>query len=543
MALSTPAMVSSVAEVNLTSAIPKPRVYQPQVFKRAIQITEDMQHESTCHKQAVLSLGSSCNKIDVKGSEHNPDVNRLAESHEKLFGARLAVCEIAQAHVAIPKECNIMLPINSTENNHSWKRFWSPQPNTKPDWTYQPVSEVETVHCITALHRVVQFWTSYSNAKQSAVSLCQASRSDNQRGEYQALSVAEAAAKEHYTKHSVEVILDIHRKLSESLSRMPSALEKVLDQVYEQSTGYIKFYNAMHQLKANYEKDIEASAEKTMGFFAKLSTQILEMHHKTEDANEGARNLHGVVNASHDIAKSNLDKVTELRNALISIGAEQVEPLASEVLQVLGNLELAVAQIAAIQGNAAQAHDAQQKQLHMQAKMAEAVQTFKGNLSTAYAQALGALGDLQEEISGTKPGQTKGFVTTPAGAFVVFVVVYAARKEWRNGGIAWSDVLCSAFATLALAAGDHLRPLLSSLRSLVHFVLDHFSQEPHPYQDLKTIGVSAAEIGLGHAAMATLAILAIGLTIFAVFKRHTFGGLLGRRPFVGHQMEKGVMTH
>ena len=277
--------------INLTGVLPEARIADPEIFNRAVQIIQDLQHESTCHKQAVYHLAGSCNKIDVKPSEGNPHTEQVAESHESLFAARLAVCEISQAHVAIPKDCDIMLPKHSTDTVHGWKAFWTSQSTAKSDWTYPSVSEVEIGRCVTALHQVVQFWTSYSNAKQGAVSLCEASRSDNRRGKCRLPMISQVIERKCFTKHAIEIILDIYGKLTESLRGMPSAIQKVLDQLHDQSQAYVQFYDAMRKLKADHDKDVQASADKVMGFFAKLSQKVLNLHESADIANEVSRSL------------------------------------------------------------------------------------------------------------------------------------------------------------------------------------------------------------------------------------------------------------
>jgi hypothetical protein len=131
---------------------------------------------------ATLTLINSCQSLERSSSAEI----ELSEIREE-YATRLAMCELMGAKVTVPSQCDRFVPHDGGCKRKRAFAFLdklrSEEPTDSIDKTcYRDVSPVQVKQCLGALHARPQWWTSYSNALQNVVVVCQASRSAIEKG-------------------------------------------------------------------------------------------------------------------------------------------------------------------------------------------------------------------------------------------------------------------------------------------------------------------------------------------------------------------------
>lgn len=141
-----------------------------------------------CSKLAVSNLLGSCRSlsadhIDEVNDSHTPKLSLYQV--KDIYAARLAVCELETASVAIPKSCKILQPSETKVKRTFYGYLAAPQEqNGPPSLQFPKVRHDQVTRCVHELNATPQSWTSYSNARQNAVAICEAVRADIERGEW-----------------------------------------------------------------------------------------------------------------------------------------------------------------------------------------------------------------------------------------------------------------------------------------------------------------------------------------------------------------------
>lgn len=147
------------------------------VFRQARELIEAMQAAPSCFRQAVSNLIMSCQsaKSHPGREEHSSE---LLERVKSLYAARLAICETSEGNAPVPKECsNIMPPVGV---------LLSGSRSSLADGSEDDVELTATSvlgPCLQALQEHQLYWISYSNNRQQATVICQASRLEIEKDE------------------------------------------------------------------------------------------------------------------------------------------------------------------------------------------------------------------------------------------------------------------------------------------------------------------------------------------------------------------------
>jgi len=190
---SMPSPTIKAAGDDLTSKLIQHHLYihQPEVYKQALTVLEDVQKLPPCHQLAAQSLIDSCQSL-LPSSTVELEMNHVREE----YATRLAVCELMTAKGSLPSQCRLFAPSkkNCGKTKPSFPFFGESRRNdpehdafitTPPDsLCYTDASAVQVTRCISALQSSPQSWTSYSNAQQNVMVVCQASRSAMEKGKF-----------------------------------------------------------------------------------------------------------------------------------------------------------------------------------------------------------------------------------------------------------------------------------------------------------------------------------------------------------------------
>ena len=152
---------------DLTALLRPIQENRAEVYAQALQLLSSIQASPSCQRLATSHLLDSCRSID--GSQHESEV--LIDETRSLYAAQLAVCEIQSAKAVVPQSCEIL----SISIKSGWGRSQKPDAET--------ISKAQLSGCLQDLESRPQWWTSYSNSRQNAVVICEAARSDIEKGE------------------------------------------------------------------------------------------------------------------------------------------------------------------------------------------------------------------------------------------------------------------------------------------------------------------------------------------------------------------------
>lgn len=156
----------------------------PESIESVFAIIRSVEDLPVCSKVATAALITSC-----AGMNTDPEttVDNYIEQANTVYAARLAVCELVDASVTIPSECNDFVPTRKTTGKrsvYSWLRPDGPSEPITHYQDYEEVTEKSLQSCTKALGAKPQFWTSYSNSRQNAVVMCHAMAASVQKGKY-----------------------------------------------------------------------------------------------------------------------------------------------------------------------------------------------------------------------------------------------------------------------------------------------------------------------------------------------------------------------
>lgn len=162
---------------DLTAFVRASSVDKPQVYSQALSLLDSMQNAPSCNRLAASTLMDSCRSIEgsTTGAES------LLEDIRSVYAVKLAVCEIVSAGSAVPSDC---LPFRSVSSEFRQRGRGGAGANgrTKPV-SANDIDARQLKSCLQSLESRPQWWTSYSNSRQNAVVMCQASRADIEKGE------------------------------------------------------------------------------------------------------------------------------------------------------------------------------------------------------------------------------------------------------------------------------------------------------------------------------------------------------------------------
>nr|POF20138.1 hypothetical protein CFP56_71760 [Quercus suber] len=135
---------------------------------------------------SCATLESSLARSDDTTSPQASDV--LVEESKKIYAARLAVCELHDAKITVPQQCQSFLPTFRSAKKRSFRGLFTKDGPSKPHVSYpeyEELTELNLDSCLSSLHSygAGQGWTSYSNNKKNAVAMCHAVRGELEKDE------------------------------------------------------------------------------------------------------------------------------------------------------------------------------------------------------------------------------------------------------------------------------------------------------------------------------------------------------------------------
>lgn len=205
----------------------------------------------SCARIASVKLVTSCQSF--RGNN-----NGDRESHETLDGirsvyaARLAICELEGAGASVPAPC---LPVTLAPPA-SKGRFGFVTKTDVPDTGTALVPKELLEQCLKTLESRPQWWTSYSNSRQNAMVICQASRIEVEK----------------------EELLELHRSILRSSIKLDEGFHQALRNAAMEASQHEAFIQAVQSLQGKLVTDMEAGQsffQKTFeGFLREIALGI-----------------------------------------------------------------------------------------------------------------------------------------------------------------------------------------------------------------------------------------------------------------------------
>lgn len=333
------------------------------VIMQAVEFVVSMQTAPTCTRLAASHLMKECKMLD-----HAPDFAKnqpdaYLDNIKTEYAAKLAVCELLSAqpiNPMPPAHCEILVPSSKACGKKGG--WWYAQPEVSSDkQCYPDFEDYQYTQCLKTLQSTPQFWTSFSNARQNAVVMCQASRDAIERENHletfknltQVLNVVTSSMQKSTEQY--ESMVDQQKKVLQEASHSYDKAEASMQSLEEKalaSVGAIddKFHSFMESslsdlttaLEQSQTTEIERISVSMQAFqqelkneaadLAKVFTGEFHQYHQQslhalkanfETQEAGFDNLshrlsgmHGMVNRTSDMADRSLAKAEQISHRL-----------------------------------------------------------------------------------------------------------------------------------------------------------------------------------------------------------------------------------
>ncbi|KIW16455.1 hypothetical protein PV08_06509 [Exophiala spinifera] len=142
---------------DLTDLLASRDMDQDPVFERAMHVIDNLATQTTCQQTAAAQLLITC-KASGKSSNAKAVNHELLERSKTAYAVRVAVCETGEGRATIPPACRPVLDIPRRLQGE-----------------IDVVNAKTLASCLEGLMLEHYYWTSYSNSRQDANILCQAS--------------------------------------------------------------------------------------------------------------------------------------------------------------------------------------------------------------------------------------------------------------------------------------------------------------------------------------------------------------------------------
>ncbi|OQO13258.1 hypothetical protein B0A48_01486 [Cryoendolithus antarcticus] len=222
----------------------------------------------------------------------------VLDEAKSIFATRFAICEIAEVKAAFPPECTAFIP---TEQNAKKKGFLGKLTAQGPfhSTVNYPVYEATTGRdldiCRSALETRAQWWTSYSNSRQNAVSLCHAVRGEVEKDEQ----------------------LHLHKILAETTADLGETLRQSKQEAEDATQAFHDLVINVRQFHFDLTAEDELMQAKVKQLWDDFSGT---MHDGVEDLMQGMRKLaDSVHNTDVQVATSGRTTLATMDEVLAAI--------------------------------------------------------------------------------------------------------------------------------------------------------------------------------------------------------------------------------
>ncbi|KAH6633066.1 hypothetical protein C7974DRAFT_392059 [Boeremia exigua] len=244
---------SPAATVNLDSLFQHTTSRNHKVISQAVDFVVSMQTAPTCTRMAASHLMNECKLL-----EHAPDFAKsrpeaYLDNVKTEYAAKLAVCELLSAQppstASPPPHCDILVPSSRACSRGSW---WSQAPPNPDKQCYPEYKDYQYSQCLKTLQSSPQYWTSFSNARQNAVVMCQASR--------------DAIERENH--------LEIFKNLTQVIGVVSSNIKETTDEYASLLQDQKRFADELRKTQSQFEEDVAVVQERALSAVSNLDSKF-----------------------------------------------------------------------------------------------------------------------------------------------------------------------------------------------------------------------------------------------------------------------------
>ncbi|KAI1912682.1 hypothetical protein LOZ12_002640 [Ophidiomyces ophidiicola] len=300
--------------MDLSSLLRPDPTLSNEILSDAIRLLDSMKTSSSCHQRAVMDLVSSCQSLEDNAKSRGKDSSTHLDQFKSLYAARLAVCELDGAGAATPDSC---IPILNIQHEDTILNSYNEGEKVR-----KVVVPAHLTSCLQSLESKPQWWTSYSNSRQNAAVMCQASRFEIERDE----------------------LLKHHRDLAKITFGLSASLNQSLTDASLEALKQRNFLKILDELRLKRVNDLKTtdtlSRENFASFLKGVETQIYK-------AGMDAKNSMIEILSDAENILSSLDTIRDLKRSIDDIHTEAMDKdskrIAAEQESHNANSEMALA--------------------------------------------------------------------------------------------------------------------------------------------------------------------------------------------------------
>ncbi|KAJ4330849.1 hypothetical protein N0V87_009659 [Didymella glomerata] len=223
------------------------------VISQAVDFVSSMQTAPACTRMAASHLMNECKLL-----EHAPDFAKsrpeaYLDNVKTEYAAKLAVCELLSAQppnsAVPPLHCDVLVPSSRACNKGGW---WSQAPTNIDKQCYPEHKEYQYGQCLKTLQSSPQYWTSFSNARQNAVVMCQASR--------------DAIERENH--------LEIFKNLTQVIGVVSANIQNTTEEYASLLQEQKQFADELREAQSQFKEDVSAVQDKALATVGSLDDKF-----------------------------------------------------------------------------------------------------------------------------------------------------------------------------------------------------------------------------------------------------------------------------
>ncbi|KAF2452917.1 hypothetical protein BDY21DRAFT_424840 [Lineolata rhizophorae] len=295
------------------------------VFAEAVRVLQKMEPASYCAHKATTDLVSSCQSLERPDTSPDFNFDKLIETVPSVYAVRLAACELSEAGVILPPDCDFIMS------------------TTFVGFSSLPASDQEAVHeklatslkvCLERLSHYPQSWTSYSNARQSSVLICHACRSAIEEQElndrYRRMAEMGASFSESLAqqmsaymaelREDAEVVQANMRELKLTQEVIVESTNHVLHEIHRAYAKSVASINQTFKTVEEYGLDLMDNMDHSQAALAKSFEDLLDTRNEIQSTSEYVAANAAEVTIAMDEVKKSLPSLGRHLEALAGLG-------------------------------------------------------------------------------------------------------------------------------------------------------------------------------------------------------------------------------
>jgi hypothetical protein len=278
-----------------------------------VELLKTLSDKPACHKAATHQLITSCRSIREDAMNPQPLVENL-ETTKSIFATRLAICELRDADARIPPQCAPIMAVSARIDVKISQNL-----SKSTTHAAEQVSSGDLRACLKALESKPQSWTSYSNSRQYASIICDASRVDILKDE----------------------ALELFHLLITVGHDMSHVLADALQRAISQQQAEMAFAEAIKDLRTEQLQDLAKAHQESKAVMEDSSSQLSKAASHVSDtirlASGSASDLKQIVEAIFRSAATGGAELASLRFRDAEANHEVVMALRNMVQEVTNN--------------------------------------------------------------------------------------------------------------------------------------------------------------------------------------------------------------